>query len=248
MNWIYDIDDENIILKENELIEIINKDIIDDKIVINKKLCIYNNISIYYTNFELIDNKIKYIENNLSNDLLNIGNIILKYINITNNKKLSIEEILTKEFYYDILYIKNNIKYICDFLKYKIIIFRYNNFENKSVQRNSYNFCDKYPICFEYYNDFIDTKYKNKNKCLFDHLCINKLFYDIENLIIYIDKIKCDEIINIDCENIIKSLNTIKFVCKKNYEYIIEIQKILNEKSVKLIKNISFIDFLKFKY
>ena len=160
----------------------------------------------------------KYIKKNLNNIV-----VIIEYLLdnlIINNDNL---------IYFN--YIKEIFLLLDNIFNYKIII------NDNNILRSSYNFCNKYPICFDYYNNLIKTKYKRK--CNFDHITLNKLYKDYISLYQYIINNK-----NIDIENIRKSLNTILFVLKENIKIINNIIDIIKNKKIELQENVTLYNFL----
>ena len=160
----------------------------------------------------------KYIKKSLNNFV-----IIIEYL--LNNLNIIDDNMM----YFD--YIKNIFNILNEIFKYNNII------NNNNILRSSYNFCNKFPICFDYYNNLIKTKYKRK--CNFDHITLNKLYKDYISLYQYITNNK-----NRDIDNIKKSLNTILFVLKENIKIINNIIDIIKNKKIELQEDVSLFNFL----
>jgi hypothetical protein len=160
----------------------------------------------------------KYIKISLNNFVI-IIEYLLNNLNIINEKIIYLD------------YIKNIFNILNE-------IFKYNNVVNSNnILRSSYNFCNKYPICFDYYNNLIKTKYKRK--CNFDHITLDKLYKDYISLYNFIINNN-----NLDVENIRKSFNTILFVLKENIKIINNISDIIKNKKIELQDNVTLYNFL----
>jgi len=167
-NWINYNDNNNIYLLkyDNELIndiKNINKNIINNDKIEEEKLNI-NNIDLKLPK----SMNTKYIKKSLNNFV-----IIIEYI--LNDLNIIDDNIHYLNYIKDILNILNNI------FNYNI---NNNVINNNIISRSSYNFCNKYPICFDFYNNLIKTKYKNK--CIYDHITLYKIYNDYISLYNYI--------------------------------------------------------------
>ena len=212
-----------------------NKDILEyDKILINE---------IKNMNVNII------LENQIEKEKINITNINLEIPNSMNTPYIKKS---LNNFVIIIEYILNNLNNIDDDIKYlnyiKDIfdilndIFKYNNnnnniLNNNNITRSSYNFCNKFPICFDYYNNLIKTKYKSK--CINDHITLNKIYKDYVSVYNYIINTK-----QRDIDNIRKSLNTILFVLKENIKIINNIIDIIKNKKIELQDKVTLYNFL----
>ena len=212
-----------------------NKEILEyDKILINEIKNINVNIisknqleeeNINITNIDLEIPKsmnTKYIKKSLNNFVIIIEYILNNLNNIDDDTKY-------------LNYIKDILDILNDIFKYNTITNNNNN--NNNIVRSSYNFCNKFPICFDYYNNLIKTKYKSK--CIYDHITLNKLYKDYMSLYNYIINNK-----QRDIENIRKSLNTILFVLKENIKIINNIIDIIKNKKIELQDKVSLYNFL----
>ena len=218
-NWNnYNDDNNNVILKYDILLinEINNNNNNNNVVEIQLEEQI---IDIYNIDLEIPNTmNTKYIKKSLNNFV-----IIIEYL--LNNLNIIDDNMM----YFD--YIKNIFNILNE-------IFKYNNIINSNnILRSSYNFCNKFPICFDYYNNLIKTKYKRK--CSYDHITLNKLYKDYISLYQYITNNK-----NRDVDNIKKSLNTILFVLKENIKIINNIIDIIKNKKIELQENVSLFNFL----
>jgi hypothetical protein len=164
----------------------------------NKNINIIDNIKNNENNENNENNK-----NNKNNDINEIDLIIPTVLKqktlllLLNNNSKILKYI--KDDIMDVINNKKYLKYIEDNLTLMLEVFGIKklhiNDKINTMIRSSYNFCEKFPICYVYYNELIDTKYNNE-KCSNDHLILNKLLKDIKYLIIYINNIGDENIIN----------------------------------------------------
>ncbi len=200
-----------------------------DQILLNE-IGICNNVNIVITqikkslNINEIDLEIP-ISMNTKNIISCLNNFVIIIEHVSNNLSLLEDNIIYLNYMKDVFNILNE-------------IFKYNTVINSNnILRSSYNFCNKYPICFDYYSNLIKTKYKNKCNC--DHITLNKLYKDYMSLYNFVISNKDKDLVNVQ-----KSLNTILYVFKENIKIINNIVDIIKNKKIELHENVSLYNFL----
>ncbi len=144
-------------LNDENNLEIINNDKLLQQIKLSDSLCNQSITSIQIETKKII------LEEYLNKNNDNIINVLHYILNVLSKTNIDIN---------DIQIIKNI-----------LINLTNKNYNKQNKSRNSYIFCENFPLCYNYYKFLIKQKYKNYNICKKDHLCFNKIYFDVINLL-----------------------------------------------------------------